>query len=396
LQREISQLRAPDSQMKIIEPPPSPKDLNSARKLEMATSVIEPPPDVKLNPRAINAPAPSVIEPPPAANVARNIGSLNMGHLTATVAAPKIEVPEQKVIALQPGGAAVSKSLARSGGGAAVLAPPIAPIGGVNAGPSTGQLISLNAHPAIPNGPISVPPGRRSGEFAVGPEGTADAPATPDIKAGGNGSGGNATDNNKLPSGISVGDAPGAPPKGSVVAAGDPAQARDTSRDKETVMSAARPPRIGEIPRRPSNTSVTAPRSVEDRVFGAKQIYTLALNTPNLTSSGGSWIIRFAQLEEDHTPAPLSAPVATRTVDPAYPADLMRDGYEGTVVLYAVIHKDGTVGEVRILRGVQGRLDESAKLALSRWKFRPGTKNGQAVDLEAVVQIPFKASRIGY
>jgi protein TonB len=74
----------------------------------------------------------------------------------------------------------------------------------------------------------------------------------------------------------------------------------------------------------------------------------------------------------------------------------MRDGYEGTVVLYAVIHKDGTVGEVRILRGVQGRLDESAKLALSRWKFRPGTKNGQAVDLEAVVQIPFKASRIGY
>jgi protein TonB len=159
-------------------------------------------------------------------------------------------------------------------------------------------------------------------------------------------------------------------------------------------MAAARPPRIGEIPR---STSPTAPTpKIEDRVFGAKQIYTLALNTPNLASTGGSWIIRFAQLEDDHVQAPLSAPVAMRTVDPAYPADLIRDGYEGVVVLYAIIHKDGTVGDVRVLRGLQGRLDENARVALSRWKFRPGTKNGEAVDLEAVVQIPFRASRITY
>jgi len=28
--------------------------------------------------------------------------------------------------------------------------------------------------------------------------------------------------------------------------------------------------------------------------------------------------------------------------------------------------------------------------ALSRWQFRPGTKNGDPVELEAVVQIPFR------
>jgi TonB family protein len=115
---------------------------------------------------------------------------------------------------------------------------------------------------------------------------------------------------------------------------------------------------------------------------------------PNLVSSGGSWIVRFAEISDDHSGQPLSAPVATSKVDPAYPAELMRNGVEGTVVLYAVIHKDGTVGEVRVLRGLQTKLDENARIALSRWKFRPGMKNGEPVELEAVVQIPFKASRI--
>jgi TonB family protein len=54
-----------------------------------------------------------------------------------------------------------------------------------------------------------------------------------------------------------------------------------------------------------------------------------------------------------------------------------------------VIRKDGTVGEVKVLRGVEEKLDESARVALLRWKFHPATKNGSAVDLETVVQIPF-------
>jgi TonB family protein len=407
MHRDISQIRTPALDPKIIEPPPSAQGLTSGRKLQVATNVIEPPPEVQMNPRAITAPPPSVIEPPPSANVTSTMGSMNVGRLSATVAAPKLEVAEQKVITLQPNSAA-GRSASGSGGGASgggAGAPPIAPVGGMNTGQNAGQLIALNLHPAVPNGPIVVPPGRRSGEFAAGPEGTPNAPGTPDIKVGGNGPGGGGTGsagaghggNGNLPAGITIGDAPGAPPHGSVVVAGDPQQQpKDANKEKGTLMASARPPRVGEVPRTPpTSTNAPTPR-IEDRVFGGKQIYTLALNMPNLTSSGGSWIIRFAQLEDDHVQAPLSAPVATRTVDPAYPADLMRDGYEGVVVLYAVIHSDGTVGDVKVLRGLQTRLDENAKLALSRWKFRPGTKNGQAVELEAVVQIPFKAARNPY
>jgi hypothetical protein len=34
--------------------------------------------------------------------------------------------------------------------------------------------------------------------------------------------------------------------------------------------------------------------------------------------------------------------------------------------------------------------------ALERWKFKPGMKNGEPVDLEAVVQIPFRARKAAF
>ncbi len=67
---------------------------------------------------------------------------------------------------------------------------------------------------------------------------------------------------------------------------------------------------------------------------------------PNLNSAGGSWVIRFAELNENHgneDKGELTAPVATQKVDPAYPLELMRRNVQGTVTLYAVIRNDGSV-----------------------------------------------------
>jgi TonB family protein len=71
----------------------------------------------------------------------------------------------------------------------------------------------------------------------------------------------------------------------------------------------------------------------------------------------------------------------------------MRENVEGTVTLYAVIHSDGTVGSIRVLNGVDSRLDQFASQALSQWQFHPATKNGAAVDVEATFQIPFHPQR---
>jgi protein TonB len=72
---------------------------------------------------------------------------------------------------------------------------------------------------------------------------------------------------------------------------------------------------------------------------------------------------------------------------------LMRQNVQGIVMLSAVIRSDGSVGEVRILRGVDDRLDVYASAALSRWRFRPATRNGDPVAIQTVVMIPFRPMR---
>lgn len=113
-------------------------------------------------------------------------------------------------------------------------------------------------------------------------------------------------------------------------------------------------------------------------------------------------MIRFAELNHESggheatSPVPdLTQPVATRKVDPAYPLQLMRENVAGTVILYAVIHADGSIGNVKILRSVDDRLDRFATDAISQWKFDPATKNGTPVEVEATFQIPFRPARVG-
>ncbi len=79
-----------------------------------------------------------------------------------------------------------------------------------------------------------------------------------------------------------------------------------------------------------------------------------------------------------------------RKVDPKYIAAAAAEGVQGKVLLYAVIRRDGRVDQVRLIQGIDERLDLSAVAAFGKWEFQPATKNGRPVDLEAVVQIPFR------
>jgi TonB family protein len=163
-----------------------------------------------------------------------------------------------------------------------------------------------------------------------------------------------------------------------------------------TLMASVTPPRVTSVPRRSSEMTGSPAEELARKVFGDRKFYSMTLNMPNLNSAGGSWVIRFAELKVSEDQGELVAPVATQKVDPAYPIELMRQNVQGTVMLYAVIRGDGTVSDVRVLRGVDERLDRYAATALSRWHFLPATKNGDAVTLEAVVMIPFRIRRQGF
>jgi TonB family protein len=112
-----------------------------------------------------------------------------------------------------------------------------------------------------------------------------------------------------------------------------------------------------------------------------------------LTSVTGSWVIRFAELKDAQKEGELLAPVLMEKSDPGYPIELMRENVHGSVTLYAVIHSDGHVSDIRVISSPDERLDPFAEDALSRWKFLPALKAGKPVALEAVVVIPFRSRR---
>jgi TonB family protein len=135
-----------------------------------------------------------------------------------------------------------------------------------------------------------------------------------------------------------------------------------------------------------------------EKVLGAKQVYTLHVNMPNMTSVSGSWVLNFAELDEADpgmyqklTTSELQGPVPLRKVDPKYPPELRTLHVDGEVILYAIIRKDGTVDSIQLVHSVDPLLDANAMEALAHWKFQPGEKRGEPVDLEAVVHIPFRS-----
>jgi len=142
-----------------------------------------------------------------------------------------------------------------------------------------------------------------------------------------------------------------------------------------------------------------------DLLFLDREVFVLAVNTPNVTSYSGSWVIRFAERfqgmkrrdktidsdeEEDPSLGLLSAPGPKHKVDPKYIRTAVDEGVEGTVTLYAVIQMDGSVRDIEVVKGIDSRLDESAMAALGQWQFHPATRLGVPVEVDVLIDIPFR------
>ncbi len=369
---------------------------SDARLPALPSPVVAPPPRVTAKMTQSSTLPQAVIAPPPVVQAAliQRLGDINVGRTQVVSPAPEVPLAEQHT------------SLARNSDVGTPVQPAVPPPPSLEATGATdaGRVIALGIHPVTPTAPLAAPPGNRTGIFAATAEGKNDAPGTPDIPgnvdhASSSGTGSmDGVDSNKIPPGLLVGPSPNSANSSPAPTHGQ-SRATNGSRshtlsDDSRLIAKATPPRVTAVPQSvPSGTSDHYPTELEKKVFGARKFYSMTLNMPNLNSGGGSWIIRFAELKEDSDHGDLVAPLATRKVDPGYPAELMRRNVQGTVTLYAVIRSDGSVGEVRVLRGVDERLDEYARAALSHWHFHPATKNGSAVDLEAVVLIPFRAIR---
>ena len=131
--------------------------------------------------------------------------------------------------------------------------------------------------------------------------------------------------------------------------------------------------------------------TVPDPAFAGRAIYAMTVQMPNTTSYSGSWLIWFAERQQMvGRIGGLSPPVPLRKVDPKYIASAVEDRVEGKVRLAAVIRTDGHVDSVKLLQPLDDRLDHSAAEAIDKWRFEPALRNGQPVEVDAVIEIPFR------
>lgn len=77
-----------------------------------------------------------------------------------------------------------------------------------------------------------------------------------------------------------------------------------------------------------------------------------------------------------------------------YPEKAKAEGIEGRVFITFTIEKDGSVSNVKILRGIGGGCDEAAKEVVEKMpKWKPGTQRGKPVRVQFNLPIKFELEK---
>lgn len=83
-------------------------------------------------------------------------------------------------------------------------------------------------------------------------------------------------------------------------------------------------------------------------------------------------------------------PVITYKQKPKYTTEAQRDKIQGSVILSAILSKDGTISELKVVRGLGYGLDEEAIKAAYKIKFVPGKKNDQPINVRVSLEFVFQ------
>lgn len=330
----------------------------------------------QMQPKA-PTPRPQVTAAPEIPNQEKLPGAVNISDLGTNTPNPALPIAPMSAPHAAPAHAAAEPPPNLTGG----------------AGSNSTQLIALSANPA-PAMPPTVPPGNLSSRVSISPQGP--LPGSPGSPASGSSGSSAGAESGSGPAGLTI---TGGKPRGLILSSagrGGPAWhvmpgiAAATPRSRP--LAPASRSEAGPL------LSALKPGMRPEALLGAKHVYTLHINMPNMTSAAGSWIMSFSELapaeetaDATTNPPDLRGPEPLRKVDPKYPPELRDRHIQGEVILYAVIRKNGTVDSIQLVQGIDPTLDTDAMQALAQWKFRPAVSNGHAIALQAIVHIPFRA-----
>jgi hypothetical protein len=136
-------------------------------------------------------------------------------------------------------------------------------------------------------------------------------------------------------------------------------------------------------------------------IYGALRcgkIYTVFLQMP-----GKSWTLQFCRVKQQPaTKVPVGRSTIVKLEQGLLPPDaelrfdfrrlpLPPENAGKLIVLKGLIREDGTVDQVQVYRGLLPPMDQEARLAFSRWKFKPAMSEGRPVSVEILVGIPSEA-----
>jgi TonB family protein len=132
-------------------------------------------------------------------------------------------------------------------------------------------------------------------------------------------------------------------------------------------------------------------------VLNCGKIYSVFLSMP-----GSSWTMQYCDksaLARNPTTdsraavVQLETPLVPPDVDLTHRFDFKRlpvpqDKSHRMIILKGTIGPDGTVEHVVVYQGVVPEMDEAARIAFSRWRFKPAMRNGKPLEVEILVGIP--------
>jgi TonB family protein len=316
------------------------------------------------------------------------------------------------------------------GEGSTGTAPEVnAPMGVPRSGDlATPGVIALSANPAAPGPVLRLPDTNLRARFTAGPVAGRGSPGgvPGGVPGASGGSGGGPGGEGGGPGGLAAPDilvTPGGPvPPGPVIVGVErppgaavpppPPPARTAAASAAPQPSEAQRGRQEDARSEQASPSKSAQQRARELLEAARagsqsrrRVDTTYAFIPALTSQSSTWMLRYAERDPGSpgrvATAGISAnsprknpdlvpPRAMKKVDPCYPSDAYRERVDGTVVLYGVIRADGVVEDATLVEGIEPRVDTRAVRAFAQSVFEPARKKGQPIEVEVLVEIPFR------
>jgi Gram-negative bacterial TonB protein C-terminal len=263
-------------------------------------------------------------------------------------------------------------------------------------------LVVISTDPGLASDMVALPTGNRFADFSISPAGgTPGSPGGTSHGTSGVGTGGGAGGDSS--SGIGKGETGGGGGNsggaGSLSVSGTGGGGGATTLGPGVPLSMVYPVMANLLPRKNSLVVSAGPIGGGGLgVYGALhcgKIYTVFLQMP-----GKAWTLQFCQAGANaEKPATQTSSAVVHMEQGITPPDaedrydfkrmpLSEDKIHKLIVLKGLLREDGTVEGLQIHQGLLPLMDEAARLAFSKWKFKPATRGGRAIPVDILVGIP--------